>query len=287
MDYKTIVAATAISLVLVSLSVADRFVLGQQATLPPLITNPSVPEFTLRFVDNSYDVPPIYEINPYSGQNITTEPGYHVQNRSIEVSVKNQRFISFQGANQSLVELYYNIRVKGHFGDWLGEPGSDSYIHRSDSQYTVVTYGLGGNNGSQYFGRRLDELVTDGQADFQVKAIIGYYTTIYESPSPYDWLFGGDGTPAHHDVFTGWESDWSNTQTITIATPSSTHTFSPSPSPIETPSPQPTTTPAQTPSPPQLVENIPSTILLVLGIVAIAISIATLGIVLYSRKHRE
>ena len=32
------------------------------------IPKPSIPEFTLKFEDNSYYVPPTYEINPYTGE---------------------------------------------------------------------------------------------------------------------------------------------------------------------------------------------------------------------------
>ena len=59
------------------------------------IPTPSVPEFSLRFVDASYDVPTTYTIDDYTGQNIT-HPGYHVENRTIEVRIKNQPFTSYE-----------------------------------------------------------------------------------------------------------------------------------------------------------------------------------------------
>ncbi len=38
------------------------------------IPKPSIPEFTLKFLDNSYDVPPTYGIDPYTGK--TTDPSW-------------------------------------------------------------------------------------------------------------------------------------------------------------------------------------------------------------------
>ena len=83
-------------------------------------SKPSVPEFTLKLVDNSYDEPPIpsttptYTIDPYSGkQTILTPgssaiPGYHVENKTIELWIKNQPYSA---------DVYYDVRTKGHFGE--------------------------------------------------------------------------------------------------------------------------------------------------------------------------
>ena len=57
------------------------------------IPKPSVPEFTLKYIDNSYDVPPstTTTIDQYTGKEIvTTTPGYHVENKSIEITITNQ-----------------------------------------------------------------------------------------------------------------------------------------------------------------------------------------------------
>lgn len=39
------------------------------------ITTPSVPEFSVKFVNTSYEVPTSYSIDPYTGQNVT-HPNY-------------------------------------------------------------------------------------------------------------------------------------------------------------------------------------------------------------------
>ena len=55
------------------------------------ITKPSVPEFTVKLMDNSYDVPAHNYTDPYSGKN-TTYAGYHVYNATIDITIKNQAF---------------------------------------------------------------------------------------------------------------------------------------------------------------------------------------------------
>lgn len=37
-------------------------------TVQASISKPSVPEFTVKYVDNSYDVPPTYGIDQYTGE---------------------------------------------------------------------------------------------------------------------------------------------------------------------------------------------------------------------------
>ena len=44
------------------------------------IPKPSVPEFSLKYVDNSYNVAPTTTIDPYTGKT-TTIQGYHVDNK--------------------------------------------------------------------------------------------------------------------------------------------------------------------------------------------------------------
>ncbi|MEM2098196.1 MAG: hypothetical protein QXU99_00410 [Candidatus Bathyarchaeia archaeon] len=183
-----------------------------QATIP----KPSIPEFTVKFVDNSYDVPPAYGVDPYTGKEMITQAGYHVQNKTIEVIIKNQPFTPYKDANGNFIGLYYSIRVKEQFGDSWTYPNFGYYYVEGDeeanyvgadmgSDYTVITYGLIGNNGTK------DSLCLDisagGQVDFQVRAFIGYYTRTTTMTALGE---------SHRDVFTGETSDWSTTQTITI-----------------------------------------------------------------------
>jgi hypothetical protein len=191
------------------------------------IPKPSIPEFTVKYVDNSYDVPPTYEIDQYTGKNVMTQAGYHVQNKTIELAIKNQLFTPYKDADGNSIRLYYNIGKKGHFGNsWgyldTGYYGLDNHYVDADldSDYTVLTYGLVGNNGTLSL-LNLD-ISSGDQVDFRVQAFIGYNTRIHESWTPFGEVY--------HYVFTGETSDWSNTQTLTISE-SQTPTSSPPPTP--------------------------------------------------------
>ena len=63
-------------------------------------TKPAVPEFTLKFSDDSYgySVPPTYSIDTFTGKNVTTQVGYYtyVENKSVEVTIKNQPFDNYK-----------------------------------------------------------------------------------------------------------------------------------------------------------------------------------------------
>ena len=79
------------------------------------IPKPSVPEFTLKYVDNSYDVAPktTSSTDPYTGKvTSTTIQGYHVQNRSVEIIIKNQQFTSYLNENGSRVYLLMTLNLK-------------------------------------------------------------------------------------------------------------------------------------------------------------------------------
>ncbi len=79
------------------------------------IPKPSVPEFIVQFVDNSYDIPTTYTTDPYTGQQITN-PGRHVENKCIVVvKIKNQQFQPFKNEYEQTIDLYYNIRIKGYY----------------------------------------------------------------------------------------------------------------------------------------------------------------------------
>jgi len=227
-------------LILVS---AIRFDTVQASTGASGIPKPSVPEFTLKLVDHSYDVPQSYSIDPYTGKSVMTEEGYHVENKSIEVTIKNQPFTNYKDAKGNTLMLYYDIRWKGHFEDhwrsfnstnqmYLVASSSlmaDNVLVYPNSPSTVLSYGLGGNNGSDVYSERLDEISAGGQVDFQVEALIGYYTKVYDTPVP---GIPGSQHPYHYE-FTGESSGWSETQTITIG---ESQTPTPSPEAMPTPS---------------------------------------------------
>jgi len=210
------------------------------------IPKPSIPEFKLKYVDTSYDVPATYGVDPYTGMNVMTQAGYHVQNKSIKVTITNQPFTNYEDANGNNIRLYYDIRWKGHFGDYWHSLSierrshinstalpliassclmADNVLLYPNSPTTVCSYGLGGNNVSNVYSSQLNEISTGDQVDFQVQAFIGYETKFQTPPSQFD------PRPADYYLFTGEPSGWSNTQTITI-TEGQTPT---SPAPTATP----------------------------------------------------
>jgi hypothetical protein len=190
------------------------------------IPKPSLPEFTLYLVNHYYDVPATTVTDPYSG-NKTTYPGFRVNNITIDITIKNQPFTPYKIEDPEYgtqtVQLTYDIQVKGHFEDsWGSIYSTPELLRPSNSEYTVTYYSLANN-------------YHEGQMDFQVEALIGYFHRIPGFFSGY--------------VFNGTESGWSNTQTITIPDITAFLASSPAPTPTFPPTPSPTLTPASTPTP--------------------------------------
>jgi hypothetical protein len=209
-------------LFIVILTVSSLIVVNTAPTLAS-IPKPSVPEFTLKFVDHSYDVPTTFSIDPYTGENVTYL-GHHVKRVTLEVTIKNQPFVPYYDtASGWNISAYYNIRMKGYYlEDWmeLYRP-SDGYPTQSDAEYTVISLGTLGENGlSLATNAKMIDVPSGGKVDFQVEAMIGYVSRVYNSNATgmfdlYPWRF------------TGETSGWSNTQTITIGEISASPTPTP------------------------------------------------------------
>lgn len=75
-----------------------------QTTTAQTIPKPSVPEFTVKYVNASYNVT---TSNPYTGLDEIKQ----ISNNSIEVLIKNQP-IEFSNH-----QIYFNVRVKPGFSD--------------------------------------------------------------------------------------------------------------------------------------------------------------------------
>lgn len=196
------------------------------------IQAPSVPEFTVKQVDQSYDVAPSTTTNPYTGEP-TTNPGYHVKKLCIEVTIKNQPFTAAT-VKGNTVGLFYNVEAKANKPHYTS--GADNYdkyaIIASSEEYTVITIPLGAETDTW-------NILPGTQVDFKVQAVRGY--------SNYIW---GPGSPESSGFTLLSAGDWSNTQTITITdgntTPEPTTTPpTPAPTVTATPAQIPTETPAQ------------------------------------------
>ena len=165
------------------------------------IPKPSVPQFTAKLVDLSYNAPTTTSTNQYTGQTITNQ-GHRVENRTIQITIKNQPFTSYisRGGN---ISFYLNAREKGHYetdDNWINVYNVDNfYISESNTDCTTLTYSLDPN-----VPPWLDQnILSGGQLDFQVEALIGsIHRDFSQIMSPL--------------IFVGEESGWSTTQTVDI-----------------------------------------------------------------------
>jgi len=224
-------------------------------------TTPSVPEFTVKFVDRSYDVPPVYGIDQYTGKNVTVKEGYVVNGKNLVFTIKNQPFTSYNDSSDNTIGLYYNFRYKGHYGyQW-------SYYPFGADERTVLVYNGqpwgSGDLSPKYPALNADETVISiatsilnirdalvgSQVDCQVQAMIGHVDIEVTG------LLAGD-----YYTFVGTTSEWSNTQTITISE-SQTTTSSP---------------------------ETPEQINTILGLVTVTLIIgAALGLLFYLKKRKS
>jgi hypothetical protein len=197
------------------------------------IPKPSVPEFTVELVDSSYDVPPSFSVDPYTGQTVT-QAGRHVESRTIELLIKNKPFTPFiieTPTGNWTADLQYNIRWKGHFEqDWheIYIPTNGFAGANLESEYTLISF-EGEYSSTEGLKLHYQGLMAtfppDAKVDFQVKAMIGY---VNRDPLALGWVFIGE------------ESDWSNTQILTIS-----EAQAPTPLPMNSPTPSPQLTPTE------------------------------------------
>jgi hypothetical protein len=241
---------------------------------------PSVPEFIVETVSSPYDVPPTTTttIDPYTGkETVTTQSGYHVENKTTQIKIRNQPFTSTkiqENGQEWTLGLCYNIRFKGHFSTgWsyyrLHNCSSDGNLWQaSSSGYTIVL---------------IDEyLPNEGQMDFQIEALVGYEQGIVTCP----------GAPGTARVVTGETSGWSPIQTAEIKDKQITasSTFPPCTPPPITPTPTTTTTQTLTVAPTETITR--NTVALglsweqvVIAVMASVIAALAAALVLTRRKR--
>jgi hypothetical protein len=228
----------------------------------------STPEFTLKLVDNSYDIPASTSINPYNGSTIT-RPGAHVENKTIELSIKNQPY------NHNYV-LFYDVRTKGHFDenwtkmispyDYPAEFDSSAYwliietqpLRASNSEFTVLS-------------ESANSYPSNAQVDFSVRALL-YNVTSFQAATR---------QPTTYTLIEA--SDWSSTQTILINYNSPIVSSSPS----TDLNPSQTTTVAPSQSDPQNVTQfsldwMQFTTIALLGVIAVVLAV----VVVFLHKRR-
>ena len=238
-------------------------------------TVPAIPEYTLKYSEHHSNTPATYSTNPYTGENITY-PGNNYQWHTIDVTIKNQPFTSYTFKDENnatwAVTLYYNVRTKGHFSSIWTEFTPDYYIaQNSTRQYTVITFFVGaeGPNGDIMTGENVLAAISPdgGMVDFQVEALIGYVHPNLDAPA---FSLAGGFTPP---VFNGAESNWSETQTVTI--PNTSVSISTSTNTVPTLTSPPTVTAKATLLVPK--------ILLIISVV-IAFAMSMLAVLLYKKN---
>ena len=240
-----------------------------------IIPKPSVPEFTLKLEAHPYDVPPTYKIDQYTGKNVTDKAGYHVENKSIVITIKNQAFTpSFNGTNYYMA---YDVRVKAHFGEvWdelypqrectMSKYLSEDFPKASNSEYTILSVSA-------------KKYPPDAKVDFQVQAILGHDSQVYVLEYiPDHPLAGAVGGHYEQGIVFDTASDWSETQTIKISASDST-TNSETPEQTET-------EPTQQDTEPEIQQ--PDQFTTILSEALIVITVATsLGLVIYLIKRKQ
>jgi hypothetical protein len=193
-------------LLIVVLAVSGLIVVG--STSGQSIPTPSVPEFTIQLTDRSYDLPATYSTDSYTGKTVTHE-GYHVENKTIDIVIKNQPFTPYRDGHGNTTELYYIVRTKGYFGtEWVTFSNGDGYLS-SSTEYTTITFLT-----SKVPISNWPAVYTppDGQVDFQVQAKTGYYYYQWVSMGLQDHpLAGGEVR-----MFNGTTSDWSDIHTFSV-----------------------------------------------------------------------
>jgi hypothetical protein len=153
------------------------------------ITTPPIPEFTLKLVDYSYDVPATTTIDPYTGQQVANQ-AHTVLNKTIDVVVTNLDLAAY---GESYI-IIFNIQRKARLEqNWQEMYGSESggYM-QTTSKYTTVSF--------------LACYPEHAQIDFQVKATL-LTSDVSQSSGRFGWSY------EYEEV---GNSGWSNTKTVTI-----------------------------------------------------------------------
>ncbi len=133
---------------------------------------------------------------------------YHISIKFIDVVINNTgELSSYAVVNETLVKLYYNIRVKDHAQDWSKALVTPN-LAPSTTDYTIVKFGLGSTNPDPGgWSIWIGNITKSGKVDIQVLGIDGFYTKLIDNPPC--WRI------PQYSVFneTG-RSAWSTTQTF-------------------------------------------------------------------------
>jgi hypothetical protein len=216
------------------------------------IPKPSVPQFSIKYFDNSYDVPPTYGIDQYTGKTVIIKEGSHVDNKVVEFTIKNQPFTpQFYPSFSTNTSLFYNIEVKGHYTNtWTEVYSSSTFTYtpgwNNNNVYTWYDYPVQSNSENSVLSL-LANYPNGSKIDFRVQAIIANVTQIWlpNFLPDYGMRYHGPSDFTQKMAWTSaYPSDWSNIQTISIPdgslTVSTSASLTPSPTLTLTVTPTPT-----------------------------------------------
>lgn len=262
----------AILLLITVLAVSSLIVVS--SAFAQLITKPSIPEFTAEYVDYSYDIAPTYTTDPYTNNTVIQTPGEHVSNRTIVITIENQPFTPFTDSDGNAINIFYNVRYKGSFGEeWTRVYGVQRMVwYNYDNPDNIYGYRI-----QDYTSQNTVVVISSpaqkGQMDIQVEALQGYTNQTYHDGHIFFTITGY--------TFYGEESGWSSTQTITIG-----ESQTPTPSPEATPTPTPPNFGPTSPPEhePLLTDEQMKTI--VGASIAAAVTCAGVGLIIYIIKRK-
>lgn len=221
------------ALALIILLISSSSLMIVESANAQTIPKPSVPEFTMKYSDYSYDEPPVYGIDPNTDERVVVVKGYHVDNRSIQFSIKNQPFTPFTDPSSGrTIDLFYNIKYKVG-SEWISMFGGERmfYAGRTDSNFSpYVEFGYPIQNyNSQYTIITFNflDVPRNGNMDIQVQALEGYTNSSIVGESHIFFA-------TYYYAFYGEKSGWSSTQTINLADGSVSNSNAPNPTPTPT-----------------------------------------------------
>jgi len=174
--------------------------------------------------DHSQTLPPVYEIDQFTGKKITVREEAYFEWRTLEFTLENQLV-------QDPNNLYFNIRYMGQYAsNWTYLYRGDTYVRAQPGQTSTIPFLISGQalNGNFYYL----PIPAGATVDFQVEAMVGNIFRISpEFASGYE--------------FRGETSGWSSTQTVTIPAASNSPNPTSPPDPSITPAPSESAVPTQ------------------------------------------
>lgn len=225
-----------IALAFIIVLIASSTALTQTTDATP---QPSIPEFTVKQIDNSYGVDPTNTTNPFTGE-IIPHQGYNVKQLTIEVTIKNQPFTPATSLSGNVTGLHYNVQAKCSYEGWSTTVYSDSHnkyaAPASTSENTIVSFTIGSPQGW--------DIPLGSQVEIRVQAVSGKSYTI--------WSPNGGLAPIGDGFDLEAASGWSSIKTITIGS-GEVATIQPTAQPTQTPTAAvPTQTNTEAPAQPEV-----------------------------------